>query len=98
MSLLEAVPDAVENMKGLVRELPTLSMKDHKNRELSFRASKKVLESAGMLNTATQAPTVINIVNSNNSVFSPVVEAFFKDFFERLDKIDDGTKIDLEAE
>lgn len=78
-NLLEAFPDAADNMKTLVRELPTLSKRDHKNRELPFLASKEVLESGGMLNTAMQSPTVISIVNSNNSFSSPFVDELIKD-------------------
>ncbi|MGE5254140.1 MAG: helix-turn-helix domain-containing protein, partial [Planctomycetaceae bacterium] len=38
MKLLEAVPDAVENVKGLVREMKDIPKGDTKRRELSYRA------------------------------------------------------------
>ena len=39
LKLLEVVPDAVENVKELVREMKKLPKGDTKNRELSYRAS-----------------------------------------------------------
>jgi len=72
MRLVEAVPDAVMNMKALVRELSTLPKKDHKNRELSYRATVKVLEASGILNTASLSPTIVNIVQTN-ALVSPMI-------------------------
>ena len=59
MRLIESVPDAVSNMQGLVKEFSTLPKKDHKNRELSYRATVKALEAAGILPNAS--PTIFNV-------------------------------------
>ncbi len=48
LKLLEVVPQAVENLKALVNEMPDIPKRDIKRRELSFKASKKILESAGL--------------------------------------------------
>jgi predicted transcriptional regulator len=79
MRLVEAVPDAVANMQTLVKELRTLPKKDHKNRELSYRATVKVLEAAGILNTPNLSPTIVNIVQTNtfiNPMISELVDRF----------------------
>jgi predicted transcriptional regulator len=73
MRLVEAVPDAVMNMKTLVKELLTLPKKDHKNRELSYRATVKVLEASGILNTPNLSPTIVNIVQTNTFLDSPMI-------------------------
>ena len=74
MRLLEALPEAVGNIKGLIREMKELSKEDYKNRELSHRASIKVLEAAGIVNTQAQNQVMINIFNNIQMVISPAIE------------------------
>jgi transcriptional regulator with XRE-family HTH domain len=62
MKLMEAVPQAVENLKSLVYEMAEIPKKEIKRRELSFKATTKVLESVGMLNSPSLSPTFVNIV------------------------------------
>jgi hypothetical protein len=62
MKLMEAVPQAVENLKSLVYEMAEIPRKEIKRRELSFKATTKVLESVGMLNSPSLSPTFVNIV------------------------------------
>lgn len=81
LSLLEVLPNAVENVKSLVRDMKNLPKKDHKGRELSFKASQKVLESAGIMNTPTPSQTVVNIVKKEESLISPVIEELMKKHF-----------------
>lgn len=57
LRLMEVVPDAIENLKGLVRGMSSLDEKDNKGRELAFKASQRVLEAAGILSTGAPAPT-----------------------------------------
>ena len=73
MKLVEAVPDAVENVKELVREMKNIPSKENKRRELSYKASQDVLKAVGIMPTQTQAPLVQNIYNDNRFLLSPVV-------------------------
>ena len=84
MRLIESVPDAVANMQTLVRELRTLPKKDHKNRELSYRATVKVLEAPGILNTPNASPTIINFVQQNNIQIDAHVQALAGKFLPAL--------------
>ncbi|MGD0276405.1 MAG: hypothetical protein ABSB79_10185 [Syntrophales bacterium] len=45
---MECLPDVIENIKGLIRGMKDLPLSDHKGRELSYRASLKVSETAGI--------------------------------------------------
>jgi predicted transcriptional regulator len=71
--LLEAVPDAVENVKSLVREMKTIPKKDIKRRELSYKASKDVLKSVGLLPTPIQSQTFVNLYQHNQTALSPII-------------------------
>lgn len=80
-NLLEVVPDAVENMKTLVREMKRIPKKDHKRRELSYKASQKVLESAGIMNSPTPSQTLVNIVNKPANLIPPIIEEMLTKHF-----------------
>ena len=60
--LIDAVPDAVDNIKGLVQEMKNLPQSDIKGRELSYKASKDVLKAVGLLPSPINQ-TLINIQN-----------------------------------
>ncbi|HLG29834.1 MAG TPA: hypothetical protein VI387_06440, partial [Candidatus Brocadiales bacterium] len=80
--LIEVVPDAVENVKELVREMKNISKDDIKARELSYKASKDVLKSVGLLPTPIQSQTFINLYQDNKQIISPVME----EILERIAK------------
>ncbi len=73
MKLMEAVPDAVENIKGLVREMKNIPKKDSKRMELSYKASVDTLKSAGIIPSQVQSQILINIFQKNDFTLSPVV-------------------------
>jgi len=83
-NLLEVVPDAVKNIKTLVREMKSIPKTDHKRRELSYKASQKVLESAGIMNTPAPSNTVVNIIKNEEPLMSPIIEALMKKHFGGL--------------
>ena len=74
MRLLEALPDAVQNVKYLIQEMKSLPKEDNMSRELSYRASIKVLEAAGIVNTQAQNQVMINILNDNRTLISHTIE------------------------
>ena len=73
MKLVEAVPDAVENVKELVREMRNIPSKETKRRELSYKASNDLLKAVGIMPAQTQAPLIKCIFNDNRLIISPVV-------------------------
>jgi len=73
LKLLEVIPDAIVNMKTLVKDMNRTPKKDHKNRELSFKASLKVLESAGIMNSPTQSQVVVNVLRTEKQILTPFV-------------------------
>ncbi len=62
---IEIVPDAVQNVKNLVEEMPTLAKDDIDNRKLSFDASKVVLKATNILPSNQYAHLLTNIYNDN---------------------------------
>ena len=80
-NLLEVVPDSVEKIKTLVREMKRIPKNDHKRRELSYKASQKVLESAGIMNTPTASETLVNIVNKQENLIPPIIQELMKKHF-----------------
>ncbi|MGA3193313.1 MAG: helix-turn-helix domain-containing protein [Candidatus Bathyarchaeia archaeon] len=78
-SLMECLPDTIENIKGLVRGMKDLPQNDHKARELGYRASLKVSETAGITPVQGQASNVTMILQQNNVDLSPeALKAFEK--------------------
>lgn len=68
--LLSLLPDAVDNYADLVVGMKKLPKKDHKARELSYKASTKVLEAGGVL--PGQQSVAIQSFNQTN-IISPGV-------------------------
>ena len=94
LRLLESVPDAVDNMKTLVALMKNLPMDDHKNRELSFKATKKILESSGLLPTVKTSTHYQTIINSENITLSPLVLSLVQDHLNKIDDQDDAIEVD----
>ena len=72
-NLVEAVPDAVQNVKELVREMKTIPKKDLKRRELSYKASQDTLKAVGIMPCQAQSQFTTNIYQQNNMTLSPVL-------------------------
>jgi hypothetical protein len=60
-------------MTDLVNEMP--QMTNVKEKALAFKATKKVLEAAGILNSASPSLSVVNIVQKNSIVLHPIVQS-----------------------
>ena len=78
LNLLGVLPDAVENVKELVREMKNIPEKETKRRELSYKASHDVLKAAGLMPTPVQSKIIQNIYNDNRIQIHPVIEALLK--------------------
>jgi len=51
-----------------------IPQKEPRRRELSFKVSKKVLENAGILNTLSPSPTMVNIIQRETPLIFPLVQ------------------------
>ena len=85
MRLVEVVPDAIENVKGLVREMKKIPKKDIRRRELSYKASVDTLKSVGIMPSQVQSQVITSIYQQNNLAFSPVVEEILRKHGELMD-------------
>jgi hypothetical protein len=84
MRLAEVIPDAVNNVKALVREMPKIPPKQTKRRELSYKASTDVLKAAGILPVPVQSQTMINIFGGKTLIVSPIVQQMLSQFTQKL--------------
>ncbi len=74
MKLVEVVPDAVENVKELVREMKDIPKRDTKRRELSYRASMDTLKAVGIMPSPVQSQVITTIYNDQrNQIIAPAV-------------------------
>jgi predicted XRE-type DNA-binding protein len=78
LKLLEVLPDAVENIKGLVREMKDIPKDKMKMRELPYKASYAVLKATGLMPTPVQSQVIQNIYNDNRIQIHPVIEALLE--------------------
>ena len=92
MKLVEVVPDALENIKELVREMKDIPKDKTKRRELSYKASHDVLKAVGLMPTPMQSPLIMNIYNDNrNLTLSP----FMRELLDRHDKELTGSTVGI---
>jgi len=82
--LLECIPDAVENVKSLVREFKDIPKNQIRERRLSYKASSDVLKGAGLFPTPVQSQTFVNFYQQNNTVLSPIILELLKQQQEQM--------------
>ena len=72
--LLEAVPDAVQNIIDLVSEMRNIPKEDTSKLDLAYKASNEVLKAAGILPASAQSRMIVNIFKQANTTFlDPVI-------------------------
>ena len=95
--LLEVVPDSVENIKGLVREMKDIPKNEYKRRELSYRASRDVLKSVGLFPSPVQSQTLVNIYSKKTSFLTnPAVQKFLDDHDRQIYELTKDDNEELE--
>ncbi len=87
--LVKVLPDAVENVKDLVEEMPTIPKDDIKRRELSYKASKDVLKATSIFPSPQYAH---NIYNDNRrqsqwNIEPSVLELFSQDITKKMQPV-----------
>ena len=82
LRLLELVPDAIDNVRNLVREMKNVPEENHKRQELCYKASKKVLESVGIMNTPSQSQIMVNVLKYNAPLVTPIIQEILSKHLE----------------
>ncbi len=86
--LVRVLPDAVQNVKDLVEEMPTIPKDDIKRRELSYKASKDTLKAVGLFPTPQFAYNIYND-NRTQTVIEPgIMKLFSSEFSQNMQVID----------
>ncbi len=86
--LVKVLPDAVQNVKDLVTEMPTIPKDDTKNRELSYKASQDVLKATNIFPSPQFAHNIYNDNRQQTQIISPNVLDMFAQHAKSL--IDNG--------
>ncbi len=76
LKLVEALPDAVQNVKDLVEEMKDIPKDDIKRRELSYKASKDVLKATNVFPSPQYANNIYNDNSQQNTIISPAFQQF----------------------
>ena len=71
----EVIPDAVQNVKDLVKEMKGIPKDDIKRRELSYKATKDLLKATKLLPSSQYANNIYND-NRQQTVISPAYQTF----------------------
>ncbi len=83
--LVKVLPDAVENVSSLVKEMPSIPKDDIKSRELSYKASKDVLKATNIFPSPQFAHNIYNDNRQQNEcIISPNVLDMFAKHAETL--------------
>ncbi len=76
LKLAEVIPDAVQNVKDLVKEMKDIPKDDIKRRELSYKASKDVLKATNVFPSPQYANNIYNDNSQHNTVISPAFQQY----------------------
>lgn len=79
--LFNLVPQAVKNYEKWINRAH--DYKDKSDKEIAFKATTKVLESPGLL-SGTPSQQINVLMNSGNTIISPVIEGLLKTFMDSL--------------
>ncbi len=90
--LVKILPDAVQNVKALVTEMPTIPKDDTKNRELSYKASKDVLKATNIFPSPQFAHNIYNDnrIQTQNNISPTITKLIGNATLEQLEAIDNG--------
>jgi hypothetical protein len=98
MKLVEVVPDAVENVKGLVREMKKIPKKDVRRLELSYKASLDTLKSVGIMPSPVQSQVNTSIYQQNNLAIPPAVMEILRKHSESMYNFINPKELEEEGE
>jgi len=98
MRLVEVVPDAVENVKELVREMKKIPKKDVRRLELSYKASLDTLKSVGIMPNPAQSQVITSIYQQNNLAIPPAVMEILRKHSESMNNFINPKELEEEGE
>ncbi len=89
LKLVEALPDAVQNVKDLVKEMKDIPKDDIKRRELSYKASKDVLKATNVFPSPQYEHNIYNDnrQQQNVRISSIVAVAMGQHALDQLEKL-----------
>ncbi len=86
--LVRIVPKAVQNIKDLVEEMPSLAKDDIDNLKLSYAAGKYVLKAANILPSNQYAHNIYNDNRTQTVVDPAVMSLFSTDIDKKMQPVD----------
>ncbi len=86
--LVRVLPDAVQNVKDLVEEMPTIPKDDIKRRELSYKASKDVLKATNIFPSPQFAHNIYNDNRTQTVIEPSVMKLFSSEFNQDMQVVD----------
>jgi hypothetical protein len=87
--ILEDLPTASEKISDIIHATKEEVSEDKDLRELQYKASVRVMESSGVLNSNSQSIYINQLFAGNNMVLTPQVEGILSKF---IDSLSDETK------
>ncbi len=92
LKLAEATPDAVQNVKDLVTEMPTIPKDDIKSRELSYKASKDVLKATNIFPSPQFAYNIYNDnrIQTQNNISPSIIRFIGEAAIKQLEAVENG--------
>ncbi len=84
LKLVEVLPDAVQNVKDLVKEMKDIPKDDIKRRELSYKASKDVLKATNVFPSPQFAHNIYNDNRTQTVVEPSIMKLFSSEFSQNM--------------
>ena len=72
--LIDALPDAIENVKSLIRGFKDIPAHEQKQRELAYKATRDLLRSVGILPTQTPKTNVLDNDRRQQAILPEVLQ------------------------
>ncbi len=91
VKLVKVLPDAVQNVKDLVTEMPTIPKDDIKSRELSYKASKDVLKATNIFPSPQFAHNIYNDnrIQTQNNIDPDVLKLILPALAAKIQDVDE---------
>ena len=93
LKLVEVLPDAVQNVKDLVKEMKDIPKDDVKSRELSYKATTDVLKATNVFPSPQYAHNIYNDNRQQQTLITSEFQAFLD--FQAENVLEDSEGVDL---
>ena len=89
--LTELIPQVIDNISLAVKTFKHVT--DKTDKTIGWEATKAVATAHGLIGGNNMSVGTINITQNNNSIYAPVVDKFFNNFFNELEAIKDAVDV-----